>query len=80
LFGVIPKGFIPSEDTGQIIADTKAPEGVTFDQLQALQARVAHIVMQNPNIAAAMSSAGQGGRRHQRRQHRPPVHPPQTAG
>jgi HAE1 family hydrophobic/amphiphilic exporter-1 len=60
LFGAIPKGFIPSEDTGQIIADTKAPEGVTFVQLQALQARVAHIVMQNPNIAAAMSSAGQG--------------------
>jgi multidrug efflux pump subunit AcrB len=60
LFGAISKGFIPSEDTGQIIADTKAPEGITFDQLQALQARVAHIVMQNPNIAAAMSSAGQG--------------------
>ena len=60
LFGVIPKGFIPSEDTGQIIADTKAPEGITFDQLQALQARVANIVMRNPNIAAAMSSAGQG--------------------
>lgn len=60
LFSVIPKGFIPSEDTGQIYADTKAPEGVTFDQLQALQARVANIVMRNPNIAAAMSSAGQG--------------------
>jgi len=60
LFGAISKGFIPSEDTGQIIADTKAPEGITFDQLQALQARVARIVMQNPNIAAAMSSAGQG--------------------
>ncbi len=60
LFGVVPKGFIPSEDTGQIIADTKAPEGITFDQLQALQARVARIVKQNPNVAAAMSSAGQG--------------------
>jgi HAE1 family hydrophobic/amphiphilic exporter-1 len=60
LFGVVPKGFIPSEDTGQVLADTKAPEGVTFDQLQALQARVAHIVMENPNVAAAMSSAGQG--------------------
>ena len=61
LFGVVPKGFIPSEDTGQIIADTKAPEGVTFEQLQALQERVTHIVRQNPNVAAAMSSAGQGG-------------------
>jgi hydrophobe/amphiphile efflux-1 (HAE1) family protein len=61
LFAVVPKGFIPREDTGQIIADTKAPEGVSFDQLQALQAKVAHLVQQNPNVAAAMSSAGQGG-------------------
>lgn len=60
LFGVIPKGFIPSEDTGQIMVDTKAPEGIAFDQLLVLQNRVAHIVMQNPNVAAAMSSAGQG--------------------
>ncbi len=60
LFGVVPKGFIPSEDTGQIIADTKAPEGITFDQLKALQERVTRIVQQNPNVAAAMSSAGQG--------------------
>ncbi|MCG6933428.1 MAG: efflux RND transporter permease subunit, partial [Gallionella sp.] len=35
LFVVIPKGFIPSEDTGMIIASTKAPEGVTFKQLLA---------------------------------------------
>ena len=61
LFNVIPKGFIPSEDTGQIIADTKAPEGVTFEQLQVLQERVTRIVQKNPNVAAAMSSAGQGG-------------------
>ena len=61
LFGVVPKGFIPSEDTGQIIADTKAPEGITFDQLKVLQERVTRIVRANPNVAAAMSSAGQGG-------------------
>jgi multidrug efflux pump subunit AcrB len=60
LFGAIHKGFIPNEDTGQIVADTKAPEGVTFEQLLALQEQVARIVQQNPNVAAAMSSAGQG--------------------
>jgi HAE1 family hydrophobic/amphiphilic exporter-1 len=60
LFVLIPKGFIPSEDTGMIIASTQAPEGVTFDQLQHLQAQVAEIVRKNPNVAAAMSSAGQG--------------------
>ena len=60
LFMIIPKGFIPSEDTGMIIASTKAPEGVTFAQLQALQERVTHLVKDNPDVAAAMSSAGQG--------------------
>ena len=60
LFVVIPKGFIPSEDTGMIIASTKAPEGVTFKQLLALQERVTRLVKDNPNVAAAMSSAGQG--------------------
>jgi HAE1 family hydrophobic/amphiphilic exporter-1 len=61
LFGMVNKGFIPSVDAGEIFADTKAPEGVTFEQLRALQERVARIVQQNPNVAAAMSSAGQGG-------------------
>lgn len=60
LFGAVTKGFIPDVDAGQIFADTKAPEGVTFEQLKALQERVARIVKQNPNVAAAMSSAGQG--------------------
>ncbi|HSC48602.1 MAG TPA: efflux RND transporter permease subunit [Gammaproteobacteria bacterium] len=60
LFAAVPKGFIPTEDTGQVLANTEAPEGVTFDQLQSLQRRVAEIVQKNPNVAAAMSSAGQG--------------------
>ena len=60
LFAVVHKGFIPREDTGQILADTKAPEGVTYEQLTALQKQVARIVQQNPNVAAAMSSVGQG--------------------
>ncbi len=60
LFGAVTKGFIPNVDAGQIFADTKAPEGITFEQLQVLQERVARIVKQNPNVAAAMSSAGQG--------------------
>ena len=60
LFVVVPKGFIPTEDTGQIFAMTEAPEGVTFDELKALQEKVTNIVRGNPNVASAMSSAGQG--------------------
>jgi HAE1 family hydrophobic/amphiphilic exporter-1 len=57
---VVPKGFIPTEDTGQIQAQTRAPDGITFAQLQSMQNRVAQAVQKNPNVQAAMSSAGQG--------------------
>ena len=59
-FMIVPKGFIPTEDTGQVQAQTRAPDGITFAQLQSMQNRVARAVQQNPNVQAAMSSAGQG--------------------
>jgi len=61
LFALVPKGFIPSEDTGQVIGNTQAPEGITFEQLNAMQQQVAKVVQQNPGVQAVMSSAGQGG-------------------
>lgn len=60
LFVVVPKGFIPSEDTGQVIGTTRAPEGTTFDQLNGLQQQVARVVEANPGVATVMSNAGQG--------------------
>ena len=60
LFALVPKGFIPSEDTGQVLANTQAPEGITYEQLNGMQQAVAKIVQANPGIQAMMSSAGQG--------------------
>lgn len=60
LFAAVPKGFVPSEDIGLIVASTRAPEGVTFGELKDRQEQVAAIVRANPNVAGAMSSAGQG--------------------
>ncbi len=61
LFAVVPKGFIPSEDTGQVFANTESSDGVTFEQMNAMQQQLAKMVQDNPNVAALMSSAGQGG-------------------
>ncbi len=33
LFMVVPKGFLPSEDTGRIIGFTEAAQGISFDAL-----------------------------------------------
>jgi hydrophobic/amphiphilic exporter-1 (mainly G- bacteria), HAE1 family len=60
LFAQVRRGFIPSEDTGQVIGTTQAPEGTTFDQLNAMQQQVAKIVAANPAIATVMSNAGEG--------------------
>ncbi len=61
LFGVLPKGFIPSEDTGQIFAFTEAAQGVSYDKMAELQQEAAAIVLQNPYVEGFMSSIGVGG-------------------
>jgi HAE1 family hydrophobic/amphiphilic exporter-1 len=61
LFQLVPKGFIPSEDTGQIQGTTETAEGTSFDVLIAHQQAVAAIIGQDPNVLDYMSSAGGGG-------------------
>jgi HAE1 family hydrophobic/amphiphilic exporter-1 len=61
LFVVIPKGFIPSEDTGQIFAFTEASQDVSFEAMRAYQQEAAAIVGRNPYINNFMSSIGAGG-------------------
>ncbi|MBS1786832.1 MAG: efflux RND transporter permease subunit [Acidobacteria bacterium] len=61
LFIVIPKGFIPSEDTGQLNATTEAAQDISFDAMVKHQQEAAAILQKDPNIAAFMSSVGAGG-------------------
>ncbi len=58
---VVPKGFIPSEDQGQLFATTEVAEGSSFDNLMQHQIAAAAIVQEDPNVEGFMSSAG-GGR------------------
>jgi hydrophobic/amphiphilic exporter-1 (mainly G- bacteria), HAE1 family len=61
LFGLVPKGFIPSEDTGQLIINTEGAQGVAFEQMVQYQQQLAAIVAKNPNVEAYFSSVGVGG-------------------
>jgi HAE1 family hydrophobic/amphiphilic exporter-1 len=61
LFAVIPTGFLPSEDTGQINCSTEAAEGTSFEAMVAHQKRIADIIRKDPNVDIVMSSAGGGG-------------------
>ncbi|QLE54863.1 efflux RND transporter permease subunit [Nostoc sp. TCL26-01] len=61
LFMVVPKGFIPSADVGQITANIQASEDISFNEMVKHQQAVAAIAYQDPNIAAVNSSVGAGG-------------------
>src|SRR5436309_3181771 len=61
LFTLIPKGFIPDEDTGQIVAFTEAIQGISYESLAAHQQQLAAIFAKDPNVAAFMSSVGSRG-------------------
>jgi len=61
LFMITPKGLLPDEDIGMIIAFTEAAPDISFDSMVALQKEVASIVEQNPAVLAFNSQAGAGG-------------------
>ena len=58
LFAIIPKGFIPSQDNGNMFATTETAQGTSFDDMVAHQKAIAAIVAQDTNIAGFMSAVG----------------------
>ncbi|MBI3849887.1 MAG: efflux RND transporter permease subunit [Verrucomicrobia bacterium] len=61
LFVVIPKGFFPNEDTGQIFGITEGSQGISFESMRDHQLAIARIVGANTNVANYTSSIGAGG-------------------
>jgi HAE1 family hydrophobic/amphiphilic exporter-1 len=61
MFGLVPKGFIPSEDTGQILINTEGAQGVSVEQMVKNQQQLAAIVLKDPNVESFFSSVGVGG-------------------
>ncbi len=61
LFTLVPKDFLPSGDSGQIIAFTEGAQDASFASMVKHQRMVAEIVAQDPDIASFMSAVGAGG-------------------
>ena len=60
IYTMVPQGFIPRQDTGVVFGNTRAPEGVTFAELERRQRMAAEIIRKHPDVEAVMSTAGQG--------------------
>jgi HAE1 family hydrophobic/amphiphilic exporter-1 len=61
VFTMVPKDFLPSGDSGQLIAFTEGAQDASFTSMVEHQRAVAAIVAQDPNIRSFMSSVGAGG-------------------
>ncbi len=58
LFMKVPYGFLPTEDTGRINADTETAQGTSYADMKAHQEAVAAIIAKDPNVDGFMSSIG----------------------
>jgi len=63
LYGIMPKTFLPSEDTDQIIAFTEGADDVSFPAMVRHEKDVAAVVAKNPNVLTFMSTVGAVGSR-----------------
>ncbi|HMH00156.1 MAG TPA: efflux RND transporter permease subunit, partial [Terriglobales bacterium] len=60
MFFVIPKGFLPDEDQGQIFIFTEGPQGISFDSMVEHQLALTQVVAQQPWVDSFMSTAAGG--------------------
>jgi multidrug efflux pump len=60
LYVVVPKGFLPQQDTGMIAAVTEAAQSVSIPRMSTLQAQAADIIRTDPAVANVVSFVGAG--------------------
>jgi multidrug efflux pump len=60
LYIVVPKGFLPQQDTGVIVAVTEAAQSISIPRMSALQMQAAEIVERDPAVTGVVSFVGAG--------------------
>ena len=61
LFISMPKGFLPSEDTGLLFGFTEAAQGISYESMVAHQLAVAKVLSEDPNIMSYSAGVGASG-------------------
>jgi HAE1 family hydrophobic/amphiphilic exporter-1 len=61
LFVAMPKGFLPSGDTGQLSGFTEADQSISFDAMVRNQTALHAVLAADPAIASFTSIVGSGG-------------------
>ncbi len=58
LFSIVPKGFFPTQDSGQISASLRADQSISFDAMKGKVQRLTDIVRHDPAVATVTAYAG----------------------
>jgi len=61
LYIIVPKGFLPTQDTGAIQAITEAPQSVSFGAMMDRQRALARALLADPDVESASSLIGVDG-------------------
>lgn len=60
LYAVMPKSFLPQQDTGLITVSLRADGAASFREIRRVQDRAAEIVLSIPDVSAVAVTAGAG--------------------
>jgi multidrug efflux pump len=61
LYVFMPKGLFPTQDTGQLQAEVRARQSVSFDRMGELQQQVAQAILKDPDVESLSSFIGVDG-------------------
>ncbi|MBS0235693.1 MAG: efflux RND transporter permease subunit [Proteobacteria bacterium] len=60
LYVIMPKGFLPDQDTGAITAVVEGSPQISFDEMKKVQQQVAAVVAHDPDVSGVASIIGIG--------------------
>ncbi len=58
LYGIVPKGFFPQQDTGRLIGNVQADQSMSFQALQGKLAEIVDVVRTDPAVATVVAFTG----------------------
>ena len=62
LYTIVPKGFFPQQDTGRLIGNIQADQGISFQAMQVKVARFVELVRADPDVETVVAFTGGGQR------------------
>jgi multidrug efflux pump len=60
LYGVIPKGFFPQQDTGRMVGNIQADQSISFQLMQQKLAQFVNIIKKDPAVETVVGFTGGG--------------------